>query len=83
MDDIKNVVWGVILQRNKFFIIYKLENYWNLYIVDDIPVTGQSVEDFMESHIDDGCSLSGTLEEIMDEFRVILADMGLNKEEGR
>lgn len=69
MNDIEPVVWGIVLQRNEFFTIYKLDDYWNLYIVDDIPVTGQNVEDFMESHMDDGYSVSGTLEEIMDEFR--------------
>lgn len=72
MDDIKDVVWGVISQRNEFFTIYKLENYWNLYIVNDIPAVDKSVEDFMEMHIDDGYSVSGTLEQIIEEFRLIL-----------
>lgn len=72
MDDIGYAVWGVILQRNEFFAFYKLEDYWNLYIVDDIPESGQSVEDFMESHIDDGYSVSDTLEQVMKDFMTIL-----------
>lgn len=76
MED-KIITYGVC--EETFYVIQSHNNgeYYSLWFVDEVPLdmTEKGIENFMAEFCLDGCSVSGTFEQIMYELTNLIIDL--------
>lgn len=67
----KTIFYGVIANSECFVLIQKYSDVVSLWCVDELPrsMDEQCIQAFLDSHTNDGWSVSGTWEQIAKELK--------------
>ena len=70
------ITYGAIA-NGTLYTITKHDDYYSLWFIDALPtdMSIDGVENFMEENCNDGCSISGTYEQVMYELATLIADL--------